>query len=355
LIRRLSFLAPRVQWDSDSPRKGMVSVVRPVAFCRCLKLHAARHHQLRCTMGSTRGPRSYDAAADSSSGWSRWRFVAQACCGAAAVVAMDGWQDRRARCHADPSSSSSAGSLAAAEQLIAHVYRGLDPSHGPALSAKEEDAVDESGGSHIYGEITPPGVHAFIHWLLQRSASASTFAPHRLPESGWAFADLGSGVGRMCIHVAYMGRQWGCIRSVGVELSHTRHMAAVAAAERAREAGALQETCPLQIIEGDILKVPLDGLTVVYVASLLFEDEMLDRLAARLEAAKSVQWVATLRRLNPELLSTLQLDASIMVPMSWDEDAEVFLYCRDRQGQLPEYTSASGMSAEEAETRAFFA
>jgi len=111
----------------------------------------------------------------------------------------------------------------------------------------------------------------------------------------------------------------------------------------------------LQIIEGDILKVPLDGLTVVYVASLLFEDEMLDRLAARLEAAKSVQWVATLRRLNPELLSTLQLDASIMVPMSWDEDAEVFLYCRDRQGQLPEYTSASGMSAEEAETRAFFA
>lgn len=268
---------------------------------------------------------------------------------------MDVWQDHCARCHTDPGSSTSEGSLAAAEQLITCVYRGLDPSHGPALSAEEEDAVDGSGGSHIYGEITPRGVHALIRWLLQRSASASALAPHRLPEKGWAFADLGSGVGRMCIHVACMGRQWGCIRSVGIELSHTRHMAAVAAAERAREAGALQETCPLQLSEGDILTEPLDGLTVVYVASLLFEDEMLDQLAARLEAVKSVQWVATLRRLNPEVLSTLQLDASIMVPMSWDEDAEVFLYCRDRQGQLPEYASASGMSAEEAETRAFFA
>ena len=131
-------------------------------------------------------------------------------------------------------------------------------------------------------------------------------------------------------------------------------MAAVAAAERAQQAGALHDSCELQIVEGDIMKEPLDGLTVVYVASLLFEDEMLDQLAARLEAAQSVRWVATLRRLNPERLDALQLDASIMVPMSWDEDAEVFLYCRDQQGQLPDYARASGMTPEEADTRSFF-
>ena len=277
----------------------------------------------------------------------------------AAVAAVLLTMDQRARCHAEPRSRLSAacpaGSLAAAEQLIEHVYKGVDPSHGPALSAEEEDAVDDSGGSHIYGEITVPGVHTLIHWLLQRSASAPAASPHRLPEGGWAFADLGSGVGRMCIHVAYMARAWGCVRSVGIELSHTRHVAAVTAAERAREAGALRNACPLHIVEGDIMKEPLDDLTVVYVASLLFDDAMLDELAERLEAARGVQWVATLRPLNPARLSTLQLDASIMLPMSWDEDAEVFLYCRDRQAKLPDYASASGMSTEEAETRAFFA
>lgn len=278
----------------------------------------------------------------------------------AAAAAVLGTVDQRAPvCHAQPGSRPSAGrpaaSLAAVEQLIEHVYSGVDPSHGPTLSAEEEDAVDESGGSHIYGEITVPGVHALIHWLLLRSASAAATSPRRLPEGGWMFADLGSGVGRMCIHVAYMSQVWGCVRSVGIELSHTRHMVAVAAAERAREAGALQDACPLQVVEGDIMKEPLDGLTVVYVASLLFDDEMLDQLADRLETARGVQWVATLRRLDPERLSTLQLDASIMVPMSWDEDAEVFLYCRDRQAQLPDYASSSGMTTEEAETRAFFA
>ncbi len=45
-----------------------------------------------------------------------------------------------------------------------------------------------------------------------------------------------------------------------------------------------------------------------------------------------------------------------MMPMSWDEAAttEVFMYVRDRDGVLPDFESGGGMSAEEAETRAFF-
>ena len=45
----------------------------------------------------------------------------------------------------------------------------------------------------------------------------------------------------------------------------------------------------------------------------------------------------------------------MMLPMSWDEDAEVYIYVRDAKGELPDYGSAGGMSPEEAETRAFFA
>ena len=205
-------------------------------------------------------------------------------------------------CSSVPSSSVAAGagagaagaaSLAHAERLIDQVYGGIDPSHGPELSSEEEDVVDDSGGSHIYGEITVAGVHTLIEWLLKRSAAAPAGAPHRLPDGGWAFTDLGSGVGRMCVHVAAMAGSWGVTRSVGIELSHTRHLAAIAAAERARTLDLTH--CPLEIIEGDILVEDLTNLTVVYVASLLFEDEMLALLAARLDSVPSVQWVATLR------------------------------------------------------------
>lgn len=242
--------------------------------------------------------------------------------------------------------------LADAKRLIDQVYGGIDPSHGPALSPEEEDVVDESGGSHIYGEITVTGVHTLIEWLLNRSAAAPDGSPHRLPEGGWAFTDLGSGVGRMCVHVAAMAG-WGVTRSVGIELSHTRHLAAIAAAERARSLDLVR--CPLEIIEGDILVEDLTGLTVVYVASLLFEDEMLAQLAARLDSVPSVQWVATLRPFDKEHLNELKLTATMMLPMSWDEDAEVYIYVRDASGTLPDYGSAGGMSLEEAETRAFFA
>ena len=327
-----------------------MSVARPAVLSRWLP--AGWRHQYRLRRSTTHGAQRQIGAQTA------WVAAGAASAGAAACAVVL-TLDQRAPCRAEPGSRPSAGptagSLAAAEQFIEHVYRGVDPSRGPALSAEEEDAVDESGGSHIYGEITVPGVHTLIHWLLQRSASAPAASPRRLPEDGWAFADLGSGVGRMCIHVAYMGSVWGCVRSVGIELSHTRHMVAVEAAERAQAAGALQDACLLQVLEGDIMKEPLDGLTVVYVASLLFDDEMLDKLADRLETAHGVQWVATLRRLDPERLNTLQLDASIMVPMSWDEDAEVFLYCRDRRAQLQDYASVSGMTAEEADTRAYFA
>ena len=149
-----------------------------------------------------------------------------------------------------------------AQQVITVIYKGVDPSQGPELSAAEEDAVDDSGGSHIYGEITPKGVVKLFKWLRGRGADGT--ALHRLPH-GWGFADLGSGVGRMCVQVAIMSPRWGCGRSVGVELSHTRHLAALRAAKQAKAFGALPPDCSLEFREADILHTPLDGLTVVYV------------------------------------------------------------------------------------------
>ena len=149
-----------------------------------------------------------------------------------------------------------------AQQVITVIYKGVDPSQGPELSAAEEDAVDDSGGSHIYGEITPKGVVKLFKWLRRRGADGT--ALHRLPH-GWGFADLGSGVGRLCVQVAIMSPRWGCGRSVGVELSHTRHLAALRAAKQAKAFGALPPDCSLEFREADILHTPLDGLTVVYV------------------------------------------------------------------------------------------
>ena len=98
------------------------------------------------------------------------------------------------------------------------------------------------------------------------------------------------------------------------------------------------------------------GCTVgVYVASLLFDDSMMDKLATLLEASPDVRWVATLQRLPMHASArSLRLDTVLSLPMTWDDTGhtEVFVYLRGVVGTLSEDDEAgAGMSAEEADAR----
>ena len=158
----------------------------------------------------------------------------------------------------------------------------------------------------------------------------------------WQFVDLGSGVGRMCIQAAY---QWGAAVATGVELSQSRHEVAVIAAGRAQRLGLVPKGSRLRFeCEDLLLTQSLNAATTepptrtaktensackvgVYVASLLFDPEMMVQLACLLERSSDVRWVATLQRLPLQRLrrpaplhQPLRLDAVLSLPMSWDDE-----------------------------------
>ena len=220
------------------------------------------------------------------------------------------------------------------DAILASLYGNMSPSEGPLLSEDEEDMVDASGGSHIYGEITPAGVDQLLGWIGRRLCNLGFT---QLPCLGgscdkfhdWTFVDLGSGVGRMVLHVAM---RWGASRSCGVELSQSRHAVATSVASLAAEQG-LVSSQRVEFVCCDLLRAQphLRGNNVgVYCASLLFDDEVMHKLASMLDSHTNVRWVASLRELPSQSMSDLRLDTVLRLPMSWDDEAttEVYVYIR---------------------------
>lgn len=128
-----------------------------------------------------------------------------------------------------------------------------------------------------YGELTPRGVRQ-VFKLLQ-------------PTADDVFYDLGSGCGR-CVLQAIL--EWPFLRrSVGIELSAQRdrigQQALARAGERVRERA--------DLIRGDIIVCDgCEDATIVYCASLLFDDAFMRRLGERLVGLPQLRTVATLTR-----------------------------------------------------------
>ena len=100
--------------------------------------------------------------------------------------------------------------------------------------------------------------------------------------------------------------EWPSLRSMlGVELSHTRHATAVAA--HSRDPQLLHK---VQLIEGDMLAVDLSDVDVLYVASLLFDDEFMGRLGGVLARQPRLRAVASLTPFPPDSLPGFSDDPS---------------------------------------------
>ena len=155
---------------------------------------------------------------------------------------------------------------------------------GRCTSEQEEQTIGRVGGekAHTYGEITPLGFRRLAKRFGMNEADT--------------FTDLGSGLGRACIQAA---REFHVRRAVGVELAASRHRLALAEREREPEAVASR----VELIEADCADEALwatggavSGTTLIFAGSLLFGEELMERLARRIECCASVRAVATLKR-----------------------------------------------------------
>ena len=206
--------------------------------------------------------------------------------------------------------------------FVARLYAPFDARYGVTGTAsipdEEEAAIESSGGHSAYGEITPAAVTS----LLER---------HRPASGDWQFFDLGSGLGKMVVQVWLEDR---ATLSVGIELSETRHAAAVealAAVRAALPAGG-EPGGQVALLRGDLVADfrpdAAHGAALVYIASLCFEEDFMARIAARLAEEPCVQTVLTLQRFPGEGIPGFVARPFSAAEVTWS--ARVPVYCYER-------------------------
>lgn len=154
---------------------------------------------------------------------------------------------------------------------------------GRCCSPSEVEAIAALGGpmAETYGEITLDGMKALANRVMMGPSDI--------------FADLGSGCGRAVFQAL---TDFDVASTCGIELAESRHELALQslAALPAEQASRVRLLC------GDCAAADawqpggaLADATIVYVASLCFGDELMQRLGARLEESARVRTVATLK------------------------------------------------------------
>jgi hypothetical protein len=206
-----------------------------------------------------------------------------------------------------------------------------------AITPSEETAIAIISGpeASTYGEITPHGFES-----LGRRCNLGPVD---------CFADLGSGLG-LCTMQAASSFDVRC--ACGIELCMSRHKLAVAAAALASSRVSSRVT----FVQGDCADprfwqpadALLNGVTVLYVSSLLFSSELMSRIAAQIVSSpggQSIRIVATLKRFRWRALRRAGFrlrPASEPCEMSWAASQPVYLYERPaavRGGQSTKATT----------------
>lgn len=171
-------------------------------------------------------------------------------------------------------SSSSANCGADTTDLLNTLYSDLPDIH--EIPIADIRTIDASGGHQAYGELTVRGVREVQKLFL--------------PTPNDCFVDLGSGAGRCVLQAAL---EWPCRSAIGVELSESRHLVGISALARAPP----ELRARAVLLQEDMLTCrKLEEATIVYCASLLFDDAFMARLASRLASLPRVRMIATLTR-----------------------------------------------------------
>lgn len=186
------------------------------------------------------------------------------------------------------------------EQLYSNVS-------GFGITSEERDTISKAGGAPTYGEILPKSVSAILEDL-------------KLTEND-VFYDLGSGVGKVTLQV-YL--ESPVKKSVGVELSPTRHAYAMKVYGKLKDAGKLQNNRDLVFLEENIMETKIDDATVIFLCSTCFSSELMDVLAHKIKHLKKGTKILTLKDFHkPE---GLKLIKTYTLPMTWTEASAVHLY-----------------------------
>ncbi|MEM7588611.1 MAG: hypothetical protein AAF320_00365 [Myxococcota bacterium] len=210
----------------------------------------------------------------------------------------------------------------APEQVLTTLQHIYENRAGFEISDEEkEKIVRESANSesyddyqgHTYGEIVPDAAESLLRELQLSKDDV--------------FYDLGSGVGKLVLH-AHLATPVG--KSVGVELSDTRHGLGIQALSKLRQKGLVDPSRVLQLRLENILTADLNDATVIYSCSTLFPDQLVKDIADKLAAIPRKVRVVTLKKFPQH--PRLHHIKTLFVNTTWSPDVPAYVY---ETGDMP--------------------
>jgi len=189
--------------------------------------------------------------------------------------------------------------------------RGQSSADCFRIAPEEAQLVDSMMGSSekgnlpsTYGEITALGARQLFRYM--NLISSKDMYEDSKNDNGYAesdrfiFVDLGCGSGKLLLQ-AYMELP-RLKRAFGVELASTRYDAAVRALDNLKvdakeiRMSMTNADADLDIYEGDLFQLDLSSVTHIYVASLCFTEDMMNRLEKKVvDEGNNLQCIATLK------------------------------------------------------------
>ena len=121
------------------------------------------------------------------------------------------------------------------------------------------------------------------------------------------------------MHIATKSR-----KSVGIELSKTRHQQAVNALDQMKARGLVDAQREIVFIHGNITEEDISDATVIFMCSTVFSDKLLQQLVDRFVTLTPGLRIVTLKRLpdHPQL----KLVKTELFPTSWSESSPFNYY-----------------------------
>jgi SAM-dependent methyltransferase len=173
------------------------------------------------------------------------------------------------------------------------VYRDIGKVYSQELTSNRD--ISETNGELLYVSINK----LFAHVTLTDQD---------------VFFDLGSGLGKMILHV-YL--QTPVKEVYGIELLVNLHKQAMLAAERVKhDLGILQAVKKMEFICGDFFEINFNTATVVFINSVCFGQDIMLKLEKIINSIPSIHTVITLRPMDN--LQHVSFKKSIHLQGSWD-------------------------------------
>ena len=196
--------------------------------------------------------------------------------------------------------------LEAHQKTIDEIYANITGFH---VRNEEYKMIEKKGGNATYGEIKYDSLQCILEDL----------------NLTWddVFYDLGSGVGKVVMQT-YLNTP--VKKSVGIELSPTRHQRAMKAYTLLAQRTTLQENKTLQLLEKNILDVDLSDATVVYMCSTCYPKPLMQKLVEILSKLKKGLRVITFKTLPEYQKYGFKLINEYTLPMTWSRSTHVYVY-----------------------------